>query len=532
MENPANPANTANQANASNSANPDSAWLTVRGLSKQFGGVRALSGVDLDIRRGEVHGLVGANGAGKSTLIRCLAGVTTPDEGAITVDGAQAALATPQDAEHAGLAFIHQELNLVPHFSSLENILLGVDKAKRFGMIDWKRSGRAAHEAAARIGVQFPLSRRVSELSVAEQWLVMISKALARRASMIAMDEPTASLSAAESERLFKVVRDLAADGVAILYVSHRLDEVLDLSDRITVFRDGRVTRKAVRGEMDKRGLIRAIVDREVAPATRATARERATTQRRVVFEARNVSRGRAVRDVSFQAFAGEVLGLGGLVGAGRTELARLAFGADRLEGGSFEVDGEPIDTGSVHAAVRAGVGMVPEERRSEGLMLEKSVSLNINITMLRSLRTVGGLPFVSRGKARSRSQDLVGRLGVRAAGVDQPIGDLSGGNQQKTLIARWLTDGLKVLFLDEPSRGVDIGAREEIHQVIRDLADSGVGVVVISSEVEELVMLCDRIVVMREGEVTGVVSGDEITEDRVIELSYTHPQSVQGASR
>jgi ribose transport system ATP-binding protein len=502
------------------------AWLQVRGLSKHFGGARALSDVDIDIHAGEVHGLVGANGAGKSTLIRCLAGVTTPDEGVISLDGAPVTLGTPRDAEQAGLAFIHQELNLVPHFSSLENILLGAPKVKRAGIIDWKRSSRTAQEAAARIGVGFSLNRRVDELSVAERWLVMISKALVGRASMIAMDEPTASLSDAESERLFTVVRDLAADGVAILYVSHRLDEVLDLSDRITVFRDGRVTHQAVRGDLDKRGLIRAIVGREVAAARNE--RVLRETGSEVVFEARNVSRGRAVRDVSFEVRRGEVLGLGGLVGAGRTELARLAFGADRLEAGTFVLGGRPVDTGSVHAAVRAGIGMVPEERRSEGLMLDKSVSFNMNIARLKELRSVRGLPFVSRGKSRGRAQRLAGRLQVKTPSVARPIGTLSGGNQQKALIARWLTPDLKVLFLDEPSRGVDIGARQEIHDAIRELAGSGVGTVVISSDVEELVLLCDRVVVMCEGEVTGELSGDDLTEDKVIELSYAHRESTR----
>src|SRR3569833_258072 len=303
----------------------DEAWLRVRGLSKHSGGARALSDVDLDVHAGEVHGLVGANGAGKSTLIRCLAGVVQPDEGEISFDGVPTAINSPRDAEHAGLAFIHLELNLVPHFSSLENILLGAPKVKRGGLIDWKRSSRPAYEAAERIGVRFSLNRRVDELSVAEQWLVMISKALVRRAAMIAMDEPTASLSDAESRRLFTVVRDLAAGGVAILYVSHRLDEVLDLSDRITVFRDGRVTHQAVRGDLDKRGLLRAIVGREVAAATAVRAAEPPVTGGaggEVVFAARNVSRGHVVRDVSFEVRAGEVLGLGGLGGAGRTELA------------------------------------------------------------------------------------------------------------------------------------------------------------------------------------------------------------------
>jgi len=513
-------------------ANWEGPWLQVRQMTKHFGGVRALSEVDMDIHRGEVHGLVGANGAGKSTLIRCLAGVTVPDHGTVRLDGVPTTIATPRDAEQAGLAFIHQELNLVPHFSSLENILLGAPKVTRLGLIDWKRSSRAAYEAAERIGVRFSLSRRVDELTVAERWLVMISKALVRRASMIAMDEPTASLSDAESNQLFKVVRDLAAHGVAILYVSHRLDEVLDLSDRITVFRDGRVAQEAVRGDLDKRGLIRAIVGREVAPVTRTQRVVARTAPRKVIFEACEVTRHPAVRGVSFQLFAGEVLGLAGLVGAGRSELARLAAGADRMESGTFKVDGRPVDTSSVPASVRAGIGLVPEERRSEGLILDKSVSFNMNIGVLQSLRSIPGLPFVSATKSKRRTLDLVDRLNVKAASINAPVGTLSGGNQQKALIARWLTPGLRVLFLDEPSRGVDVGARREIHQAIRDLADRGVGTIVISSEVEELVMLCDRIVVMCEGEVSGVLSGDDITEEKVIELSYAHRESVQGEQR
>jgi len=506
----------------------ESAWLQVRGLSKHFGGVPALSAVDVDIYRGEVHSLVGANGAGKSTLIRCLAGIVTPDEGTISLDNEEVHLSSPKDAEHAGFAFIHQELNLVPHFSSIENILLGAPKAKRAGFIDRKRSKQLAVQAAERVGAQFSLDRRVDELSVAERWLVMISHALVRNASMIAMDEPSASLSDVESAQLFRVVKDLASTGVAILYVSHRLDEVLDLSDRITVFRDGRVTDRAVRGQLDKRGLIRAIVGRDIVTPVRAD-RESVVLSTDPIFEAKNVTRGHAVRNVSFKAFKGEVLGLGGLVGAGRTELARLAFGADKIESGTFEVDGVPFANGSVPKAVSQGIGLVPEERRSEGLILERSVSYNINIAVLRSLRSVPGLPFVSSAKSKARALDLVEQLSVKTSNINQPISDLSGGNQQKALIARWLTPSVKVLFFDEPSRGVDIGARQEIHQTIRDLADRGVGTIVISSDVEELAILCDRVIVMREGEVIGELSGSDVTEPNIIELSYAHGDEPQG---
>jgi ribose transport system ATP-binding protein len=502
------------------------AWLTVRGLSKQFGGAQALTAVDLDIHRGEVHGLVGANGAGKSTLIRCLAGVTSPDEGTVTIDGEEVKIAAPRDAEEAGLAFIHQELNLVPHFNAVENMLLGAKKATRFGLIDWRRSRRMAAEAAERVGVKFSLDKRVDELSVAERWLVMIAKALVRDASMIAMDEPTASLSDNESSQLFEIIRDLASDGVAILYVSHRLDEVLDLSDRITVFRDGKVTDREVRGGLDKRGLVRAIAGREVTAAIRV---ERAPIVRDTpLFSARNVAAGRMVKDVSFDVYRGEVLGLGGLVGAGRTEVARLAFGADKLDSGSFELEGKPVPPRSIPAAVGAGIGLVPEERRSQGLMLEKSVGWNINVGVLKSLRSLPGLPFMSGPKARSRALGLIDQLRIKTPGPHEPIGGLSGGNQQKALIARWLRPEMKVLFLDEPSRGVDIGARQEIHDAIRKLADDGVGTVVISSDVEELASLCDRVVVLSEGNVSGELIGAQITENKIIELSYAHTD--QGA--
>jgi len=504
------------------------AWLKVVQLSKHFGGARALSAVDLDIHRGEVHGLVGANGAGKSTLIRSLAGITAPDEGSILIDGEEVKISTPKDAENAGFAFIHQELNLVPHFSAVQNILLGAPKVTRAGFIDWKRSRRAAVAAAERVGARFSLDRRVDELSVAERWLVMISKALVRNASMIAMDEPSASLSDVEAHQLFAVVRDLAASGVAILYVSHRLDEVLDLSDRITVFRDGRVTDRAVRGQLDKRGLIKAIVGRDIVAPER-TRRSSLRLSDRPIFEAVSVCRGRAVRGVSFQAYPGEILGLGGLVGAGRTEVARLAFGADKIESGGFLIDDKPLVASSVARAVQQGMALVPEERRSQGLILEKSVSYNMNIAVLRSLRTIRGLPFVSSTKSKARALEMVKLLSVKTGSINEPIAGLSGGNQQKALIARWLTPSVKVLFFDEPSRGVDIGARQEIHQAIRDLADRGVGTIVISSDVEELAILCDRIVVMREGEVSGELSGDDVTEANIIELSYAPVEELQG---
>jgi ribose transport system ATP-binding protein len=504
--------------------------MEIRGLDKHFGGEVALRDINLDISRGEVHGLVGANGAGKSTLIRCLAGVTVPDRGTISIDGEALRQGSPRASEAAGLAFIHQELNLIPHFSALENMLLGVPKATRLFLIDWKRSSVAARAAAERIGIHFPLETRVSELSVAERWLVMISKALVRKANLIAMDEPTASLSAAESAQLFSIIRDLARDGVAILYVSHRLDEVLDLSDRITILRDGAIVEEAVRGRLDKQGLVRAIIGHDVG-AGEQRSRGAIARDGTPLFSARAVSRGSAVKSVSFDVFPGEVFALGGLVGSGRTEVARLALGVDRLEGGHFELDGKKIHVSDEADAVDKGIALVPEERRAQGMMLDQSVGFNINLASLAQLRSLPGLPFVSAGKSRARAQRLMKELSVKAPGAGAKISGLSGGNQQKTMIARWLRPGTRVLFLDEPSRGVDVGAREEIHDAIRELARSGVGIVVISSDVEELAILADRVVVLREGHVTGELAGDEISEARIIELSYMHKSEIAGAN-
>ena len=502
--------------------------MRIRGLTKSFAGELALDHADLDIERGKVHGLVGANGAGKSTLIRCLAGVTVPDEGSVTVAGEDLPKGSPRASEQAGLAFIHQELNLIPHFNALQNILLGAPKVTRFGVIDWQRSGVAARAAAERVGIRFPLETKVSELSVAQRWLVMISKALVRDASMIAMDEPTASLSGLESEQLFAIIRDLSAQGVAILYVSHRLEEVLQLCDRITVLRDGRIVDAAERGTLDKKGLVRAIIGHDIRPPDER-ARFAADRSRQPIFSVRDVAWKSTVKGVSFDLHKGEVLALGGLVGAGRTELAHLVAGVARPDAGNFQHDGKRLDIANEAQAVRAGIALVPEERRSQGVMLQQSVGFNINISTLKKLRAIPGLPFVSGRKARRQAEGLVAQLGIKTPGIETKIGGLSGGNQQKALIARWLNAGTKLLILDEPSRGVDVGAREEIHDAIRALARSGVGILAISSDVEELTLLADRVLVMREGRISGELTGSDITEARIIELSYHDTNDAEG---
>ncbi len=493
----------------------------VEGLSKSFGGVQALDGVALSIRPGQVHGLVGANGAGKSTLIKVLAGLETPDDGLIEIDGVRTTIPDPQRATALGLSFIHQELNLVPHFTAIENMTLGLAKPARAGLIDWPKVRAEVADVVARLGITFSLDAPTSSLSVAEQWMLSIGRALIRRAKLIAMDEPTASLSSEESERLFTVIRELAKDGIAILYVSHRLEEIMQLCDVVTIFKDGERVAFLARPEMTRSALVRGIVGGDLTDRDDTTGGHHHIGP--VVLDVQHISRAPKVRDVSLRLHAGEVLGLAGLVGAGRTELARLIFGVDAPEEGSMRLGDRPYRPTAPYDAVERGVVLVPEERRALGLVLERSVSFNLNLPHLRPVRNVSWLPFVSDRKSDARTRTLMERLKIKAENPSTPVRQLSGGNQQKVVIGKWLSLSTRVLILDEPSRGVDVGARAEIHLIIRELAQQGAAVLVISSDNEELPGLCDRVLVMVEGSLAGELRGDAITKERILHLSYRH---------
>lgn len=507
-------------------------FLEVRGLSKQFGGVHALRGVDLAIAPGVVHGLVGANGAGKSTLIRILAGVQSPDEGEIRLDGAPVVIRDAQDATRLGLSFIHQELNLVPKFTGLQNLTLGMPKPSRLGLLDWRAVRREVNPVIERLGITFPLDIPVEALSVAQQWMLTIGRALVRRARLIAMDEPTASLSAEESNRLFQVIRDLSAEGIAILYVSHRLHEIESLCRRVTVFKDGERVAEFGPGEIARDTLVRAIVGEEMQPLV-ANERLKAPTERQgaVVLEARGLRRGRAVRDVSLTVHRGEIVGLGGLVGSGRTEVIRLLFGADTLDAGAILLDGSPLSFRSPHDAVRHKLGLVPEERRSQGLMLTKSIAFNMLTTAPQRQRIVRHLPLISLRRGAAQVNTLAHRLRIKAPSVATPVGNLSGGNQQKVVIGKWLAGDTRVLLLDEPTRGVDVGARAEMYAIIRELAASGTAILMVSSEAEELAQVCDRVLVMVEGRIAGELTGDQLSEERILRLSYAHSDTHSDAA-
>lgn len=503
-------------------------FLQVESLVKHFGGVQALKGVDLDILAGEVHGLVGANGAGKSTLIRALAGIIQPDSGTILLDGSPVRIANPQEARRLGLTFIHQELNLVPKFNALQNLLLGLPKPQRAGLLDWRAARRQVEPTLLRLGIEFPMDVPVAELTVAERWLISIGRALIHQARLIAMDEPTASLSAEESGRLFRIVRELSADGIAILYVSHRLDEILDLCSRVTVFKDGALVATLPRTELNKAALVRSIVGGELS---QMEAVSDASLDRPVLLEVRGLSRRNHVRNASFTLHEGEVLGLAGLVGAGRSELVRMIYGADRPDAGEILLKGKPCRVRSPYDAVRQGIVLVPEERRAQGLLLDKSVAFNINIPRVASLRMVRWLPLISLRRAKARAEAIVQKLQVKTRSVDTPVRNLSGGNQQKVVLGKWLTDSVKVIILDEPSRGVDVGARGDIHAIVRNLAAQGAGVIVISSEVEELPGLCDRVLVMVEGRIAGELVGAEISKESLLHMSYARHEETEPLS-
>jgi ABC-type sugar transport system ATPase subunit len=503
------------------------AFLKISEVQKSFGGVAALKSVSFEIRAGVVHGLVGANGAGKSTIIRCLAGIENADSGTISVDGEKVEITIPADATRLGLAFIHQEMSLIPGWDVLRNMSLGMPQATRAGIIDWRPTRKRAREVAARLGMVFPLSTNVDTLSTADQWLVLIGRALMQDARLIAMDEPTASLSVSEARRVHTIIRELAASGTAVVFVSHRLDEVSDLCEDITVFKDGEVVKRAVSARTSKADLVRAIVGRDLVIPERG---HEPSSQGRPVLEVREISDQRLLRDVSLTVHAGEIVGLGGLVGAGRTELARVIYGAARATSGSVFLDGEKVRFREPRDAVDAGIGFVPEERRTEGVFLDRSIDFNINLAKLDSLTPSRFWPYLNLNKGRKRAQEASDLVTVKAADVSALVGSLSGGNQQKVVIARWMIEQPKLLILDEPSRGVDVGARAEVYRVIRELAARGTAVLVISSDNEELVALCDRVHVMAEGRFVGELVGPEITENRIVSLSFARQEEKEHA--
>ncbi|MEU0900316.1 sugar ABC transporter ATP-binding protein [Streptomyces massasporeus] len=489
--------------------------LRIEGIRKTFPGVVALDGVDFDLRRGEVHVLLGENGAGKSTLIKMLSGAYTPDAGRILVGGEETRIQGAQDSERLGIATIYQEFNLVPDLTVAENIFLG-RQPRRFGMIDRKRMEADAESLLRRVGVTVSPRARVRDLGIARLQMVEIAKALSLDARVLIMDEPTAVLTSEEVDKLFAIVRTLREDGVGVVFITHHLEEIAALGDRVTVIRDGRSVGQ-VPASTPEDELVRLMVGRSIE---QQYPRERAD-RGAALLTVEGLTRDGVFHDVGFEVHAGEVVGIAGLVGAGRTEVVRAVFGADAYDKGTVKVSGAPIAKSDVNAAMTAGIGLVPEDRKGQGLVLDASVEENLGLVTLRSATRAG---LVDLKGQRESAERIAKQLGVRMAGLGQHVRTLSGGNQQKVVIGKWLLADTKVLILDEPTRGIDVGAKVEIYQLVNELTAAGAAVLMVSSDLPEVLGMSDRVLVMAQGRIAGELSADEANQDAVMALAVSTP--------
>ena len=498
---------------------PDSGDVILRltGVVKTFPGVRALDGVELEVRAGEVHCLLGQNGAGKSTLIKVLSGAHRPDGGEIVWLGQPAAFPNPQAAMRAGIATIYQELDLVDGLTVADNIFLG-HEARRVGFVQRRLMRRQARHVLALLGhPEIPVRREVGRLPAAAKQIVSMGRALSRQARLLIMDEPSAVLAQDEVANLFRVMRELTAQGIGVIYISHRLDEIREIGDRVTVLKDGRTTAanldarrtptRELVSRMTGRNIEYAFPPRPATPAPRGSA---------PLLRVTGLTRHGEFSDVALDVHGAEIVGITGLVGSGRSELLETIFGARRPHAGQVVVNGRPLRPGSVPAAVRAGLGMAPEERKSQALVLDEPVYRNVTLASFARFARAG---FTDAEREKAAAAGVAERLDLRPRDVRRIVRTLSGGNQQKVVVGRWLLGGVRLLLLDEPTRGVDVGARTELYRVIRALADSGVGVLMVSSEVPEVLGLADRVVVMREGRVVRQAPATEIDEHAVLDL-------------
>ncbi len=499
--------------------------LEMQGITKRFHGVPALQNVNLTVYPGEVHALMGENGAGKSTLMKILAGAYIADEGEIRINGQPLRITDPGTARQAGINLIYQELNVAPNLSVAENIFMG-SELRRGQFLDREGMEREAEQVLQSLGASFTPNDVVSGLSIAEQQQVEIARALKDKSRILVMDEPTAALSDRETERLFEVIRKLRNDGIAIIYISHRMEEVYALADRVSVLRDGEYIGSLNRDEISPERLVQMMVGRAMQDFYE---HQRQTNPGPVVLEVRNISDGRKVEPANLKLHAGEIVGLAGLVGAGRTELSRLIFGADPKISGEVFLNGIKLDIRSPSDAIAAGIGYVPEDRKDQGLFLEMSARKNIALNTLKQDAKAG---VINWGSVSKLATEAVKNFNIRLANLEIRAVDLSGGNQQKLLLARWLAIKPRVLLLDEPTRGVDIGAKSEIYRIISDLASQGIAVLMISSELPEIVGMSDRVLVMREGRLVGELDGStgrQITQENI--MAYATGASEVAAS-
>lgn len=487
--------------------------LKAQGIKKYFPGVKALDGVDFELRRGEVHAILGENGAGKSTLIKILTGVYIADEGCIEIKGKTVKMNSVTDSIEQHIAAIHQELCLVPHISAARNIYLGRWKKTRLGFMDDKAMDREAQALFDSLGMNIDAGELVVNYSIAQQQLIEIAKALSLNAEIILMDEPTSSLSENEVENLFETIRKLKASGTSIIYISHRMEELFEISDRVTVLRDGQYIGTRDTAETSREELVAMMVGRTLNDFYIKDS----VPQNDVVLEVRKLNRAGVFKDVSIDLHRGEILGVSGMVGAGRTEVARAIMGLDPIDSGEILLEGKPLKIRKPSDAIEAGLALIPENRKEEGLVLVNSVRFNTTLAVLREF-----LHFIAYDKKKEIElvQKNVDALNIRTPHLDQIVNNLSGGNQQKVVIAKWLATKPRVLIMDEPTRGVDVGAKAEIYAIMNDLAKRGVSIIMISSELPEIVGMSDRVAVMREGHLAGVLEKQDISQENIMRFA------------
>jgi len=500
-------------SNCNVAEHPDEPLVTLKNISKSFGPVKVIKDVTVNVYPGQVQVLLGENGAGKSTLIKIMAGVYQPDSGQILIKNEPVTLANTRAAEAHGIATIHQELNLVGSMSVAENIMLG-RTPKKFGMVDRSELRRQAKSALDRIGLRVDVDTPVGELGIAQQQLVEIAKALSINARVLILDEPTAALTKHETENLFRVVEELRAERVGMLFISHHLEEIAEIGDSVCVLRDGEFVAE-VPGSTHEDELVRLMVGRSIDDQFPRRAIEAENPQ--IVLSVEGLGSKGRFSNISFDVKAGEILGIAGLVGAGRTEVIRAIAGVDRHDAGSVTVRGRRLPKGDVGAAIAAGIGHVPEDRKVQGLVLDATVNENLGYATLKSSSRMGLADFAGQ---RQKAEDIAQKLRIRMHNIDQPIRSLSGGNQQKAVFGRWIMAASTVLLLDEPTRGVDVGAKVEIYELMNQITAAGGAIVMVSSELPEVLGMSDRILVMRDGEVAGELSAADATQDAVMTLA------------
>jgi ribose transport system ATP-binding protein len=485
----------------------------MKGIYKHYPGVVALADVNFELYAGEVHCLLGENGAGKSTLMKILSGAIKKDEGSILIEGKGIEFHSPADAQKYGISMIYQEFKLVPELSVAENILLGNEPTQgNSPFVDYKKVHQDAREILAQLGEEIPTATKISSLSMAQRQIVEIARALSRQVKILAMDEPSASLSQNELKRLFAVIRKLKTEGVGIIYISHRLEEVFEIGDRLTVLRDGKFIHSCPVSETDRRNLIRWMVGRELEQEFPRIEPDRGEE----VLRIEGLNSG-ILKDVNLIVYRGEILGLAGLVGAGRSELARVIFGADPKEKGRIFLEGGEISARTPREVIDLGIGLLTEDRNKYGLIMQMNVRENISLS---NLRQVAGSFFINLAEENSVAEKFKQALRIRTPSINQKVENLSGGNRQKVVLARWLFTKSKLLIFDEPTAGIDVGVKLEIYNLINQLAKEGIGIVVISSDLPELLGICHRLAVMWEGSITGILSSQEATQERVMTLA------------